>query len=350
MSYKKPSPCRRSFLRIGSTGLIAGMAPLAFARDSGTAWSDVVPVSADSGQPKIWSHEYWAKKGDVSLFLFRKRIGMPQPGQPLPVLFLAHGSSLSSLPTYDLSVPGHGEYSMMDKFAEYGFEVWTMDFEGYGRSSRTKGNSDIASGVEDLKVAADVIQKETGQTRFHLYGESSGALRAGLYAMAHSDCVDRLLLASLTYTGQGSPTLTKRATSLDYYRTHNTRPRDRAMIASIFTRDKAGTSDPAVAEAVADAEMKFGDSVPTGSYLDMLTKLPILDPARLPMPVLILRGEYDGIATEDDVLDFFKGLRTQQREIAILPGAAHAVALGINRHQLWYVMRSFLGEPPRSDK
>lgn len=350
MSHKKPGPSRRSFLRIGSTGLIAGMAPLAFARNAGIARLDGVPASTDSGPAKIWSKEYWAKKGEVSLFLFRKRIGAPQPGKSLPILFLAHGSSVSLLPTYDLSVPGHGEYSMMDKFAEYGFDVWTMDFEGYGKSSRTDGNSDIASGAEDLKTAADVIQKETGQTRVHIYGESSGALRAGLFAMAHSDRVDSLLLASLTYTGQGSPTLTKRATSLDYYRTHNTRPRDRAMIASIFTRDKAGTSDPAVAEAMADAEMKYGDCVPTGSYLDMITKLPILDPARLPMPVLILRGEYDGIATEDDVLNFFKGLRTQQREIAILPGAAHAVGLGINRHQLWYIMRSFLGEPPRLDK
>ena len=42
---------------------------------------------------------------------------------------------------------------MMDAFARYGFDVWTMDHEGYGRSSRTDGNSDIASGVEDLKAA-----------------------------------------------------------------------------------------------------------------------------------------------------------------------------------------------------
>ena len=42
----------------------------------------------------IWSQEYWAKKGDVKLNLWRKRIGAPKPGEPaLPILFLVHGSS-----------------------------------------------------------------------------------------------------------------------------------------------------------------------------------------------------------------------------------------------------------------
>ena len=52
------------------------------------------------------------------------------------------------------------------------------------------------------------------------------------------------------------------------------------MIRGIFTRDKAGTSDPAVAEVLADLELKFGDQVPTGTYLDMIVNLPIVDPAR----------------------------------------------------------------------
>jgi hypothetical protein len=67
-----------------------------------------------------------------------------------------HGSSISGRPTFDLSVPGHGEYSLMNKFAEYRFDVWTMDFSGYGRSSVGEGNSNIADSVEDLKAAVEV--------------------------------------------------------------------------------------------------------------------------------------------------------------------------------------------------
>jgi alpha-beta hydrolase superfamily lysophospholipase len=299
----------------------------------------------------IWSGEYWAKKGDLALYIFRKRTGAPQPGEtPKPVLFLAHGSSVSSRPSFDLTVPGHADYSLMHKFAEYGFDVWTMDFEGYGRSGIGSGNSDVASGVEDMKAVSQVILRETRQTRFHLYGESSGALRVGAFAMAEPEHVDRLVLGSFTWTGQGSPTLSKRSESLEYYRTHNRRSRDRDMIRSIFTRDKPGTSDPAVAEAMADAEMKFGDTVPTGTYLDMTTRLPIVDPLKLQAPVLIARGEYDGIATEEDLLNFFLKLPVPDREFVILPGASHSIALGLNRHQFWHIVRCFLETPKRVDQ
>src|SRR5207244_1831394 len=159
--------------------------------------------------------------------------------------------------------PGGGEYSMMNVFAGWGYDVWTVDHEGYGRSSRTEGNADIASGVEDLKAATEVVARETGHGRFHFYGGSSGALRAAAFAMVRPERVDRLILEAFTWTGKGSPTLGKRAEALEYFRTHNRRPRDRDMIRSIFTRDKPGTSDPAVAEALADAELVFGDTIPT---------------------------------------------------------------------------------------
>ena len=227
------------------------------------------------------SQEYWAQKGDVKLYLFRKRLEAPPSGdRPRPVLFLVHGSSNSGRSSFDLDVPGHGDYSMMNVFAGYGFDVWTMDFEGYGRSSRTERNSDIAEGVRDLKAATDVVLRETGQARLHFFGESSGGLRAGAFAMAYPDRVDRLVLAAFTYTGEGSPTLAERAKQVEFYRTHTRRLRDREMIRSIFTRDKPGTADPAVAEALADAELPFGDTVPTGTYLDMTANLPVVDPRR----------------------------------------------------------------------
>jgi alpha-beta hydrolase superfamily lysophospholipase len=307
-------------------------------------------LSRAEATPAIHAYEYGAHRGDISLYIYRKRAGPAEKGRSQkPILFLAHGSSVSSRPAFDLSVPGHGEYSLMDKFAEYGFDVWTMDFEGYGRSSPSHGNSDVADGVEDLKAASAVVWRETGQQSFHLYGESGGALRAGAFAMSEPARIRRLALAAFTWTGQGSPTLKKRAQLDDYYRTHRTRPRDRSMIRSIFTRDKPGTSDPAVAEAMADAELPFGTTAPTGTYLDMTTKLPLVEPARLTMPVQILRGQYDGIATEDDVLHFFRKLATPERQFIILPGAAHLLALGLNRAQFWHVLRAFLDMPPRMD-
>jgi pimeloyl-ACP methyl ester carboxylesterase len=325
---------RRAVIKAAGLGALAG--GLAGARPAAAE-------TVDGGE--IWSSEYWARKGDIPLWIYRKRLGAPKPGEPArPVLFFVHGSSVSSR-TFDIDVPGHGEYSVMNEFARHGFDCWTMDHENYGKSGRTSGNSDIASGVEDLKAAVEVVARETGRQKFHFLGESSGALRAGAYAMAAPERVDRLVFAAFTYKGEGSPTLTKRAEQLAYYRSHNMRKRDRDMIRSISTRDKPGTSDAAAVEALADAEMAFGDQVPTGTYLDMTANLPVVKPDKVLAPVLLVRGEYDGIATIADLEEFFNLLPNGDRQFVILPGTAHSVTLATNRQLFWHVTRAFLTMP-----
>ncbi len=310
-----------------------------------------VPATAAAPDGPLWFGRDWAVKWRDSkkiwLALYRKRLGAPQPGEPpRPVLFLVHGSSAAALSSFDLTVPGHGEYSLMNVFARYGFDVWTMDHEGYGESSRTDGNSDIASGVADLTAAVQVVARTTGQQSYMFMGESSGAIRAGAFAMAAPDRVQRLVLSAFTYTGKGSPTLAKRAEGLEYYRTHNRRLRDRAMIESIFTRDKPGTTDRAVPDAMANAELVYGDTVPTGTYLDMIANLPLVDPRKVTCPVLLVRGEYDGIATMEDLWDFFQLLPNGDRQFSVIPGAAHALGTSRNRAVFWHVAHAFLTTPP----
>ena len=328
---------RRTVLKGAGLGLIAGSLDQALPAEAET------PDMADNSS--IWSAEYWAKKGDVPLWMFRKRLSPPKAGEPArPVVFFVHGSSVTSR-VFDLHVSGKDEYSVMNEFARYGFDCWTMDHENYGKSGHTNGNSDVASGVEDLKAAAEVLARETGQQKYHFVGESSGALRAGAYAMAAPERINRLVFTAFTYKGAGSPTLKKRAEQVGYYRTHNLRKRDRDMIRSIATRDKPGTSDPAVIEALADVELKFGDQVPTGTYLDMTANLPVVHPEKVLAPVLLIRGEYDGIAAVADLEEFFNKLPNGDRQLAMLPGTAHSVVLAINRQLFWHVARAFLNMP-----
>jgi pimeloyl-ACP methyl ester carboxylesterase len=343
MTHLDRPVARRALIKGAGLGA-AGLGAAGLGNGFALAADDMSNTSIAQGG-EIWSKEYWAKKGDVPLWMFRKRLGAPKPGAPSrPILFFVHGSSVTSR-AFDLTVPGKGEYSIMNAFARYGFDCWTMDHENYGKSGRTSGNSDIASGVEDLKAAAIVLLRETGRQRYHFLGESSGALRAGAYAMAEPDRIDRLVLAAFTYKGEGSPTLKKRAEQLDYYRTHNMRKRDRDMIRSIATRDKPGTSDPAAVEALADVEMQFGDQIPTGTYLDMTANLPVVHPDKVLAPVLLTRGEYDGIAAVPDLEAFFNQLPNGDRQFVILPGTAHSVTLAINRQLFWHVALSFLNMP-----
>jgi alpha-beta hydrolase superfamily lysophospholipase len=117
------------------------------------------------------------------------------------------------------------------------------------------------------------------------------------------------------------------------------------MIESIFTRDKPGTSDPRVSAAMVASELRFGDSVPTGTYLDMTAKLPIIEAKLVKCPVLLARGQYDGIATEADILDFYSQLPNPDRQLVILPGLAHSLTLGLNRQLYWHVAHSFMSMP-----
>lgn len=335
------APTRRDLFKSASLGIGLGAALAAPLLPRIAEAAAMVP-----GTDPVWYGEYWAVKGPVHLAMYRKRKTAPRAGEkPLPVLFLVHGSSLSGRGSFDITAPGIGEYSLMNVFARLGYDVWTMDHEGYGRSTQTAGNSDIASGVEDLKAASIVLARETRQSKYSFFGESSGALRAAAFAVARPEAAERLMLAALTYTGKDSPTLGKRAEDTEYFRTHNRRKRDLAMIRSIFTRDKPGTSDPRLGDVIAKYELQFGDSVPTGTYLDMTANLPVVDPTKVSAPVMILRGEYDGIASEADVLDFFQHLPNSEREFVVLAGAAHSVVFSNTRRQLWHVMEGFLTMP-----
>jgi pimeloyl-ACP methyl ester carboxylesterase len=299
-------------------------------------------MTLDAPREMIVGEECWARKGDVSLYLWRKRIRNAAAGSERPPVILVHGSSLSALPSYDLTVPGRSDYSFMDWLARRGYDVWTLDHEGYGRSTITEGNADVACGVEDLKAATAEISARTGATSFYVYGMSSGALRAGAFAQAMPDRVRRLVLDAFVWTGEGSPTLTKRREGLASFKANNRRPIDRAFITSIFTRDAPGTSEAAVIDACADAQLAYADSVPTGTYLDMTSKLPLVDPEKITVPTMIVRGEHDGIATMEDLLEFFRRLPGGDKRFAVLPGLAHCTSLGLQRHLLWTTVAEFL--------
>jgi pimeloyl-ACP methyl ester carboxylesterase len=329
---------RRTVLMSAGAGIGAGLVSgLSAAHAEGAA-----------GAADIWSQEYWANKGGTKLSLWRKRVGAPKPGEkPRPVLFMVHGSSFSTRVSYDMQIPGNVEYSAMNLFARAGYDVWTMDHDGYGYSESSGNNSDIASGVADLKAAIPVVVKETGQQKMHFYGPSSGSIRAGAYAMVEPERVDRLVLAAFTYKGKDSVEMDRRRKRIDELRAQPRRKRDADMIRSVYTRDgHAEAYDPALIEAIVATEMKHGNSIPSGTYLDMAVNLPLVDPTKVKAPVLMLRGEHDGNSTNDDLLDFYRQLPNGDRQFVILPQTAHSLGYSRNRHLLWYAVQNFLGAPP----
>lgn len=292
----------------------------------------------------IKGQEHWTKKGDIKLFLWEKR--SVAPGKSKGTVLFVHGSSMASQPTFDLQVPGRPHSSSMDYFAQQGFDTWCFDMEGYGRSDKARPiNFDIANGADDVAAATDYIMKTRGITQFLVYGISSGALRAALFAQRHPERIRRLALDAFVWTGEGSPTLEERRKKLPQWLGQNRRPIDRAFVYSIFNRDHPGCAEEKVIEAFADAILALDDSVPTGTYVDMCSKLPVVDPAKIAAPTLIMRGQFDGIAGFDDLLEFFKRLPNADKQFTVMAGISHASFQQINYLTVYHILHSFFSQP-----
>src|SRR5258706_1995753 len=145
--------------------------------------------------------EHWTDNVGKKLFLWEKRSTNPDKSNRI-VLFV-HGSSMASTPTFDLQVPGRPYSSVMDYFASQGFDTWCVDMQGYGRSAKDRShNSDIATGAADCEAAALYVRSIRGDTPLLVYGISSGALRAALFAQNNPAMVKRLTLDAFVSTGE----------------------------------------------------------------------------------------------------------------------------------------------------
>jgi pimeloyl-ACP methyl ester carboxylesterase len=292
---------------------------------------------------KAAGREHFTKVKGQQLFLWEKhRTAEPYLGT---ILFV-HGSSMAATPGFDLQAPGTDYVSAMDWFAAKGFDTWCVDHRGYGRSYKgPEVLATIAEGADDLEAASDYIMAKDKCGPLLVYGISSGALRAALFAERHPERVKRLALDAYVWTGKGSPTLAERSKKLPQWKASSRRPISREFIHSIHTRDKVYTVNPALVDPYIDAVLALDDSVPNGTYIDMCENLPVNDPKKITAPTIIMRGQYDGIASLEDLVEFFTLLPNADKEIAVMPDIAHGSFTQMNYMRAYHILYSFLTRP-----
>jgi pimeloyl-ACP methyl ester carboxylesterase len=288
------------------------------------------------------SEEHWTQSNGKKLFMAEKR----SPTGPVKgTILLVHGSSMGSQ-GFDLQIPGDPDASIPDYFACRGYDIWRMDFIGYGRSDKPPDHlATVAQGVPDLLAATDYIMKLRNSGPLMLVGFSSGALRAALFAQHHPERVKRVALDAMVYTGKGSPTLKKRAERLSEWQSSVTRPIDPAFLLSTMTRDHSETAMESRKKPYIDSILAIETTVPNGTYIDMCANLPVCDPRQITVPTAILRGQYDGIASDDDLLEFFRLLPNPDKEFVMMPGIAHAAATSKNYLRFYDAINSFFSRP-----
>ena len=73
--------------------------------------------------------------------------------------------------------------------------------------------------------------------------------------------------------------------------------------------------------------------------------LPLVDPAQIAMPTLVLRGQYDGIAAIDDLIEFFKRLPHPDKQFSVLAGISHASFQQKNYLMVYHILHAYYTQP-----
>lgn len=274
--------------------------------------------------------EHWIEHDGVKLYVWEKCLGNPS-GKP--VIVLAHGSATAGKESFDLQVPGKPSYSLMDFLAREGFDVFAPDVRGFGRSTHPEGHMTTAEAGEDLNTIVDHVLKLKGIRKVNLLGWSWGTQYGGMFIMAHPDKVDKYV--SYAQMHFDSPDLAKRRPKLGVFRKNPYVSIPEAMWKPRFySLTPAEANEADVVDSFAKAAVAVEARTPTGPQLDMVTIMPMVNPKLIPVPTMVIHGEYDDVSDIDGLLPFFKQLPNPYKRYVIIPDAGHMMHLQ-KGHQLF---------------
>ena len=70
-----------------------------------------------------------------------------------------------------------------------------------------------------------------------------------------------------------------------------------------------------------------------------------VDPEKISVPTLMLRGEYDGIAGMDDLLAFYRRLPHPDKQFSVMEGISHASFQQKNYLTVYHLLHGFFTQP-----
>ncbi|MBF4516979.1 alpha/beta hydrolase [Flavobacterium sp. ANB] len=274
------------------------------------------------------------------------------------ILFL-HGSSFGSALSFGFKM---NNYSWIDNMSENGYDVYALDFLGYGNADRypeMETNSATAKPVgrvfdvcQDVDKAVDLIIKRTGKTKVYLIGHSWGGSVAALYAAKFPDKVSKLVLfAAITQRDDTSAT-EKIESSFELMT-----PEERINAMKALTPEKKSCqlepeifknwgniwlkSDP-LAEKYKLKSVRF-PSGPSQDVEDLLHNKPYYNPADIKVSTLVVRGEWDKYPNNADDEKLFSSLENvPYKKYIVIKKGTHVMHLEKSRYQLYNETLQFL--------
>lgn len=277
----------------------------------------------------------------LSMSLRVKRLNTTAAKAANTVLLLP-SATYCTAPNWDLQ---YEDSSVMDFFAEAGWVVFALDLPGYGDSDNPPepGTFGAPEAVEYINAAVEYIEESFDVASLNLIGWSWGAQAAGRYANEHPDRIQKLVLYGFTYERR----LPQEA--------HPRTPFRQIDFDSSMTDFIVGCYEPGVPEAYAAAVVEADDAAPSGPLNDYINRLPLVDPKLLPMPLLVICGQYEieqPPHVDGDYASYFDSRKTDlenfcrklNTELRIIRGGGHIVHLEKPRDEWRRAVQSFLSD------
>lgn len=278
------------------------------------------------------------------------------------IAIMVHGATYPAT-AFDLPLAGK---SWMDYMAERGFDVYTFDLPGYGRSTRPASMDQpadqnepltrTAHAVKALGAVVDFVRGRNGVESVNLVGWSWGTVITANYAAENPAKVARLALYAPAWF-RTTPSLVQVEGKLGAYRTVS---RDAALqrwLTGVPEDKKADLIPPGWFEQWADAtfatDPKGGGKTlraPNGVVLDgqefWAKGQSTYDPAKITVPVLLVLGEWDRDTPPYMAQTLFPLLTNAQwKRFAMLSEGTHTILMEKNRMLLLRTVQQFLEEP-----
>ena len=281
---------------------------------------------------------------------------------PDRIVLFVHGATFPSETMFDIDLPGG---SWMDYAAKRGFDTYSVDIRGYGRSTRPAAMSQPPAdnppfagaddAVRDIAAVVDYVLKRRGAPRISLVGWSMGTTFMAKYASMNPDKVQKLVLYAPVWH---EPSL-KAPPYSGAYRT-GTREAIRGFQAAGIPKDRVAEISPLdwyekwwQANLATDPEGAARTPpvvrAPNGVMRDLNESWakgkPTYDASAIKAPTLLVVGEWDVITPPEQALGLFKRLtNAKDRRVMVLPEGSHCMGIEKNRLHLINEVQNFLEE------
>jgi pimeloyl-ACP methyl ester carboxylesterase len=317
-----------------------------------------MPVSHDTATSLLDPREehFHIPSCHSGLSLFLRRL-TPQDTSTRGVVLYVHGATFPSALSVAHRFDGR---SWRDEMCAAGFDVWSLDFHGYGQSDPYPAMSEAPDGREPLCAAEDAsqqleqavrsIREHHAIERISIVAHSWGTIVACRFAARCPGLVERLVLFGAIARRSGTEAARYPAWRLvslqdqwDRFTAEVPAGEPPVLSRRHFAEwgERYLDSDPA-SRARSPASVK----TPSGPWDDIGRAWAGslgYDPSRVHAPVAIIRGEWDSMCNDADAAWLFAAFTSSpiQRDVKI-SRATHLMHLEESRYALYRETQNFL--------